>query len=847
MSARIFRKFAILFRRGRLERELAEEIETHRALLEANAGQGAARLLGNVTLAREESREIWSFRRLEWMFQDARLAWRGLRRSPVFTAVAIASLALGIGANTAIFSFVNAILLKKLPVPEPERLVTVSLIDQGHRGGAVWPLPAINDVAKRATTLDGLFGWATRPVSFTEGASARWIDGEIVTGEYFRVLRVKAAAGRLFDDDDVRNAMGSPVCVLSYAFWQSQFAGDPSVIGGSVSLNGHLYRISGVTERGFYGATLEQRFDLAVPATRVADFMPAFGGDWVNRISWLAPMARLKPGVTGEQAAKELERISPDWRKRELVLEDGSQGFSRMRSQFGQPVLALMAVAALVLLVACANLANLLLARAQARAKEFEIRLAIGASRGRLIRQLLVESLVLAVGGGAVGVALAVWISQTLIAFLNTARSAAYALHLGPDWRVLAFSVLLCLVTAVLFGWAPAWQATRVSPTRRAFVRAGLVVFQIALSLVIVFAGGLLTRTLRSLATIDLGYQPDRVIALSVDPATSGHSGAETSAILDEILTRARELPGVKAASLGPNSDVAISMTVTVPGYAAKDNVALASFISPDYFATLGQPLLRGRDFDARDTAKSPYVAIVNEKFVRHYLNGRDPLGTKITPGGGVPLEIIGVVADKRDELRKGAHETMFLAEKQSQTSGLVVLVRAAGDPRRVIPSVLGIVQRIDRRMPVYSIHMLDVQVSSGLSSEKILGLLSSLFAALATLLAGIGLYGVIAYSVARRRREIGIRFAVGAQRRDVAGLFARESLALVVAGLVIGAPVALVSARALRSLLFGITAADPATLAGSIAVLALAAVLATSMPVARAARTDPMAALRHE
>jgi predicted permease len=803
--------------------------------------------MGNVTLAREESREMWGFRQLEWIWQDARLAGRGLRRSPVFTAVAIASLALGIGANTAIFSFVNAILLKKLPVPEPERLVTISVMEQGRRGGAVWRLQDIDSVAKRATTLAGVFGWTSRPMSFAAGDTARWINGEIATGEYFRTLEVQPAAGRLFDDDNVRNAAGSPVCVLSYGFWQSQFAGESGVVGRSVLLNGHSYRVLGVTARGFYGATLEQRFDVVVPATRVADFMPAFGGDWMNRVSWLAPMARLKPGVGREQAAKQIERLWPDWRKSELVLEDGSQGFSRMRSEFGEPVLALMAVSALVLLVACANLANLLLARAQARAKEFTIRLAIGASRGRLIRQLLVESLVLAVGGGAVGIALAVWISRTLIASLNAARPGPYLLHLGPDFGVLEFSVVLSLATAILFGWAPAWQATRVSPARRAFVRGGLVVFQIALSLVIVFAAGLLTRTLRSLATVDLGYQPDRVIALSVDPAVAGYSAAQGSSILDQLLSRARELPGVKAASLGPNFDVAISMSFDLPGYTAKDNVALFSFISPDYFATLGQPLLRGRDFDARDNAKSLHVAIVNEKFARHYLNGRNPLGIKITPGGGVPLEIVGVVADKRDELRTGAWETIFLPEKQSQTSGLVVLVRTVGDPQRVIPALLGVVRRIDWRMPVYSVHTLDVQVAGSLSSEKILGLLSSLFAALATLLAGIGLYGVMAYAVTRRRREIGIRLAVGAQRGDVAGLFARESLGIVLAGLAIGAPVALVAARALRGLLFGVTAADPGTLAASIAMLALAAVLATSMPLVRAARTDPMAALRHD
>lgn len=847
----LFRKLMALVRRRRMDRELAEEIETHRALLEKRAGAESARLMGNVTLAREESREIWTFRRLEWIFQDARLGWRGLRRSPMFTAVAIASLALGIGANTAIFSFVNAILLKRLPVPHPERLVTVAVVDRGERGGVVWSLPTVDDLAQRATTLDGIFGWFTRQVSFSSGDSARWVNGEMVTGQYFRTLHVQPAVGRLFDDNDVRNAAGNPVCVLSYAFWRHEFNGDFGVVGRNVVLNGHPYRVLGVTARGFTGAALEQRFDVAIPATRIADFMPAFGADWLHRLAWLAPMARLKPGVSRAQAAEEIERKSPDWRKRELVLEDGSQGLNQMRRSFGQPVLVLMAVSALVLLVACANLANLLLARAQARAKEFSIRLAIGASRGRLIRQLLVESLMLAVGGGAAGVALALWINGTLMALLNASRSAPYALHLEPDARVLAFSVALSLATAVLFGWAPAWQATRVSPAGRAFVRAGLVVFQIALSVVIVFAAGLLTRTLASLATVDLGFQPDRIIKMDVDPAADGHSAAEASAIFDGILKRARELPDVKAASLSANppfGSVALSMSIKVPGQTSEP-VVYFDFISPHYFETLGQRLLRGRDFDEHDGKNSSRVAVVNEKFARHYFSGHDPIGDKFRQGqGGADIEIVGVVRDASEgNVRLGPLETVYLPEKQSQTSGLTLLVRTAGDPQRVIPALLGIVQRIDRRLPVYSVHTMDIDIQAGYSGARILGFLSALFAALATLLAGIGLYGVLAYSVVRRTREIGIRLAIGAQKQDVAGLFARESFLLLLIGLTIGAPVALISARAFRSLLFGVAATDPFTLTISVVTLAAAALLATSIPLWRAARVNPVIALRHE
>jgi predicted permease len=824
--------------------------------------------MGNITLAREESRDMWTFQKLEWIFQDARHALRGLRRSPAFTAIAIASLALGIGANTAMFSFVNAILLKRLPVPEPQRLVTFAETYRGERSGAVWKMPTVDDLAKRASSFDGVFGWSSRPVSFSTGDTAQWVMGEIVTGQYFRTLQVKPALGRLLDDDDVRNAAGNPVCVLSYAFWQLEFAGNSRVVGQSVFLNGHAYRVLGVAARGFYGAVLQRRFDVVVPATRVGDFMPAFAGvDWLNGLSWMSSMARLKPGVSQIQAEKETERLSPDWRNRHVSLEDGSQGLNPMRSSFGRPVLALMAVVGLVLLVACANLANLLLARAQARAKEFAVRLSIGASRARLIRQLLVESLLLAIGGGVAGVMLSLWINSTLVAFMNTGRSASMAIHVAPDARVLAFSILLSFATAILFGLLPAWQATQPSLlpglkqdsaasgfTSRVMVRRSLVVIQIALSLVIVFGAGLLTRTLRTLGTVDLGFQPDRVIALHVDPANSGHSGAEVSTILDELLRRARGLPGVKAASLAattPNGSMGISMSVGVPGFVSKeggsDVVVYFNFISPRYFETLGQSLLRGRDFDDRDNKIRSRVAIVNEKFARHYFNGREPVGGKLLQGGG-GLEIVGVVADARDQsIRKGAEETVYLPEKQGQTSGLTLLVRTTVDPQRIIPSLLAIVQSIDPRMPVFSVHTLDVDVEAGLTTERILGYLSTLFAALATLLAGIGLYGVLAYSIARRTREIGIRFAIGAQKRDVAGLFARESLTLVFVGLIIGAPVALVSAHALRTLLFGVGASDPLTLLISVVVLALAALLATSIPLWRASRVNPVIALRWE
>ncbi len=814
------------------------------------------------------------------MGQDFRFTLRGLRKGPAFTAVALASLALGIGANTAIFSFVNAILLKRLPVPEPERLVRFAELRGAETFEPVWRTRTVEEMAKRSSVFTGLFGWFAKPVNFSTGEAGQWLMGQLVTGQYFRTLELKPATGRLLTDDDVRNATGNPVCVISYALWQREFAGDSSVVGRTVFLNGHGYRILGVAPPGFHGAVLHQRIDVQIPATRIGDFMPAFGSDtgvdWLKTLSWLTPMARLKPGTTRIAVQEQMQLLFQQIELENngghaekpmgLRLEDGSQGFNTMRGEFGRPLLVLMAVVAVVLLIACANLANLLLARARSRAKEFGVRVSIGASRWRLIRQLLIESLMLAICGGVLGVILSFWIDKTLLSLLNAGTSAVSALHVSPDWSVGGFSIALCFATALLFGLVPAWLVTGADPMLslrdesasgerfgRTLMRRALVIVQVALSLAVIFAAGLLTRTLRTLETVDLGFKPAQVIALNVDPASSGHSSAEVSQIRAEILMRARALPGVKAASLAastPNGSMEISLSIDVPGYRPKsdgDEIVDFNFISRGYFATMSQALLRGRDFSERDAKNAPRTAIVNEKFVRHYFLGRDPIGRTFKQGGG-DVEIVGVVADARDRsIRGGPEEMAYVPEKQGQTSGLTLLARTEQDPKAVIPSLLAIVRSIDRRMPVYSVHTLDIDVQAGLSTERILGYLSTLFAALATLLAGIGLYGVLAYSVARRTREIGIRFAVGAQRHDVAGLFARESLVLVCAGVVIGSLGGLAAARALQSLLYRVSTTDVVTLIMSVAALGVAAVIATAVPVWRAMRVDPIGAIRHE
>jgi predicted permease len=430
-----------------------------------------------------------------------------------------------------------------------------------------------------------------------------------------------------------------------------------------------------------------------------------------------------------------------------------------------------------------------------------------------------------------------------------------------PDPRVLLFSIALIFATAILFGLFPALQATKSGVSAgpasgrrsRLLLRRALVVVQIALSLVVVFAAGLLTQTLRSLMTIDLGFRPEQVVTLNVDPAADGHSSREITLILDELLQRARALPGVRAASSAstvPNGSMAISMGIDVPGYTPKqagDDIVAFNFISPDYFATIGQRLHQGRDFSDRDGMNSPRVAVVTQKFAHRFFGNQSPVGRRFRQGGG-DIEIVGVVQDARDQsVRNGPEPTVYLPEKQGQTSGLTILVRSQQEPAAIIPSLLAMVRSIDSRMPIYSVRTLDADVAAGLSTEKILGYLSTLFAALAISLASIGVYGVLAYAVARRTREIGVRFAIGAARHDVAGLFARESLVLVLAGLALGAPVALVSGLAIKSLLFGVAATDPLTMCLSLGVLVAAVILAMAIPLWRAASVNPTIALRYE
>lgn len=597
--------------------------------------------------------------------------------------------------------------------------------------------------------------------------------------------------------------------------------------------------------------------------------------------AWLQPLGRLKPGLSRAQAEAMLQPLARDIKsqfadprsgnsfadtKTTLRLLDGSQGSNSARTKFGEPLAVLMGVVALILLIACANLANLLLARANAREKEFAIRLSLGASRSRLIRQLMVESLALAACGGVLGLVLSFGIVKILLAYLNSGRPAAAVLHASPDPLAIGFLIALSFLTAVLFGLAPAWQSIRpdvlpelkdasagaLAGRDRTLLRKSLIAVQIALSLVILFAAGLLTRTLSRLQSIDLGFKPSHVIALSVDPAMNGHSPADTDRIFDEILSRLRVQPGIASASLvtvSPLEGLFIQLDLEVPGHFKKKSDVSPGFnvISPGYFSTVDEPLLRGRDFSDHDVKNAPRVAIVNELFVSQYMPGQNPIGRRFKSGGG-DVEIVGVVKTARyQSIREAPRPVVYLPAKQTQSSGYTLLVETAANPRTAIPAIERAIRAIDAKLPIYNVRTLQAQIDQGISSERVLSFLSALFGALAILLCGIGLYGVAAYTVSRRTREIGVRFAVGAQRSDVAGLFIRETIVVVGAGILVGIPAALASTRILKNLLYGLEPTDVPTLAFTAAILIVAGLLAISLPVRRASRIEPLEALRYE
>ncbi|MGH9849339.1 MAG: ABC transporter permease [Blastocatellia bacterium] len=799
------------------------------------------------------------------MFQDLWFGIRMLKKSPAFTLVAVLSLALGIGANTAIFSLLDALLLKKLPVKQPEQLVLV----EGLRYS--YPDPVYRELGEKNSVFDGMFSFHSWEMTMSDGDQAERVIGELVSGNFFTVLGVSPHLGRIFSEADDQTPGAHLVTVISYNYWQRRFGADPQIIGKKISINNHPFTIIGVSAQGFNDVEVGVAPDVRVPMMMKSQML--------DPIDSTPVMARLKSEVSIEQAQAATETLVQSIRQtsaanspsgqpvnaRRIQLSPAGTGVSNLRGQFSQPLTLLMYLVGAVLLIACLNVANLLLARAVARQKEIAVRLAVGAGRFRLVRQLLTESFLLSALGGALGLALARLGTDVLLKFLPQNAT----LEVKLDGRMLGFTLGVTMLTGLLFGLAPAWQATRfdlipalkndavgVAGSRRGWeLRRLLVVLQVALSLVLLIVGGLFARSLRNLKAVDHGYTPDQIVTMEIAPHRNGYKLDQQRNFFDQLSEHVTALPGVKSVTYSPGPlpfrGVGSEGEIEVPGYQSRPNekpTALVHGINPRFFATFGIPLLRGRDFNAQDSV-GPYKAIiVNDSLARHFFGDENPLGKRVSMGPFKDLEIVGVVGNaKLGSLKETMLRTVYYAENERFFGWQKLCVRAVGDAGVLIAAIRHQVRRLDPNLPVFNVKTFADHIDESISRERLIAMLSSFFGLFALLLAALGLYGVMAYAVTRRTREIGIRMALGAQSDDVLWLVLRETLLLVSIGIAIGLPVALAAARLIKGWLFGLTANDPLTIALAVLALLAIAALAGFLPARRATRVDPMMTLRHE
>ena len=841
------------------------------------------------------------------LVSDVRLALRNLRKAPIFGMVAVLSLALGIGANTAIFTLIDQLILRLLPVKAPHELVLLDSTGDhygNNRGYNSFSYPKYQDFVARNQVFSGLLARAGTAVSMSFQGQTERAAGELVSGNYFNVLGVPAAVGRTVTPDDDTAILGHPVVVLTYRYWRSRFAGDPSVLNKTMILNGHNFTVIGVSGRGFDGIEPGSVTQLFVPITMKPWIMqnaPGMEEMTDRRASWLQIVGRLKPGITQarakasmqvlfhqiiEQEVKEpmLQQASAydrqQFLKSTIDLIPAATGRSGLRYQMSRPLEVLMAIVALVLLIACGNVANLLLVRAAGRQKEIAIRLAMGASRRQIMRQLLVESVMLSLAGGVIGVALA-WIgAQSLLGFLPQS-STPLGLSAVPDTRILLFNFAVALVTGLLFGLVPALQATKpdVAPvlkdqagslagTGHARLRKSLVVAQVTLSLLLLIGAGLFIRSLRNLRDSGTGIQPSNLISFAVDPSLNGYSGPKSVAFFRDLISNLSALPGVQSAALACNAILANEewdSTVNAEGYTSKPGEDMNpnfNCASPGYFTTLGVPLTEGRDFNEHDSRTLmhkgipfpvPSVIIINQKMARYFFGKGSAVGRHIgfgnEPGAVADMEIIGVVKDfkylgvREGVTRQAVIPYLGLPFMMNMTS----YVRTFMPPEQAFNMIRRTVAQLDPNLPIYDMRTLESTIDDSLMNERLVAGLSALFGALATLLAVIGLYGVMAYTVEQRTREIGIRVALGAQRGNVVWLVMKEVVVMIAAGFGIGLPAAWFSSKLVAALLYGIQPGDPLSIGAAMIVLAAIAVLAGYIPAARAARVDPLRALRYE
>jgi predicted permease len=809
------------------------------------------------------------------IWQDARYAVRMLGKNPGFAVIALLTLGLGIGANTAIFSLINTALLRPLPVERPDRLVTLNNGAERKMFPA-FSYPNYKDFRDRNDVFSGLMGYRFAQLSLSHDGVNERLWGFLVTGNYFETLGVKAALGRVISAEDDQGAGAHPVAVVSYKCWRQRFGGEPDVIGKNVIVNGQSYTIIGVAQPGFSGTEVIVTPEMWFPMTMQAQIEP--GLQWLDDREWktVSLMGRLKPGVGVRQAQTSLNSIASQLEREYPSANEGmgitlySPGLvgSAMRGAIMGFAGLLMVVVGMALLLACANLANLLLARATERRLEIAVRLSLGASRFRVMRQLLTESLLLAAGGGVLGFLLAVWLAK-LTAAIKLPIDVPLATELQVDMRVFSFASLASLGAGLLFGLLPAWQATRTdlasalksdasfSVLHRSRLKSGLIVLQVALSLALLIGGGLMVRALMQAQTINLGYDPQHAIEMSFDLRLQGYDGAQGREFQKRLLQRVLALPGVESAAMANIIPVDLhisSEAVFIEGKELSRQAnaprALTSSVTPGYFRAMNTRLLRGRDFTEHDDDKAARVAIVNESFAQRFWPGEDAIGKRFAlgPAESPKMEIIGVAQDgKYTGLTENQWPFVYRPQWQNRVGATTMVVRTEADPQKMIALARGELRQLDPNMPVASARPLLDRLSLALLPARIVASALVGFGLMALSLAAIGIYGVMSYTVSKRTREIGVRMALGAQRGDVLKLIMTQGVTLTLIGVAIGLLTSIGLTRLMKSVLFGVSATDPLTYVGVAAALTLVALLACYLPARRAMNVDPMVALRCE
>jgi len=885
-------KFGGLFDKRRKDRELQEELESHiqmhmednirSGMTPAEARRQAMIKFGGIEATEEAYREQRGIPLLETLWQDLRFAMRVLRKNPGFTAVAVVTLALGIGANTAIFSVADRLLVRPLPVPRPERLALLGTHYGDEYSFDDFNYPLFRDYQRGNIVFSQLAVTGETTVGLGDGGATERQRALLVSGNYFQMLGVEAAFGRTFDKTEGVEIDDAPVVVLSHGLWTRHFGADPRVIGRQVTLNSRVFTVIGVTPREFAGTTRGQTPDLYLPITmfgQLSSVRP--GGEHPLRtrlLIWNQILGRLNDNISHAQAqagmrklAQEIYAVTPTNTDTNLVVLSGAQGFAEGTREARLPLALLLATAGLVLLIACANLANLQLARASTRSRDFAVRVALGAGRGRLMRGLLTENLVLALLGGSLGVIVALWLTNLLEGF--RVPGASFELVGRIDGRVLVFTLLASLLTGVGFGLAPAWRASRTAMVPelksgsgtetgrpRWSLRNALVVLQVAFSLLLLVGAGLCVRSLQKLQRIDPGFEPSGVVLMSFDLGLNYYSVERARQFADQLLERVRAVPGIEAASLATatplDGNLGGMSLGRLEGYDKKPDEhpsADLNLISPGFFHTLGVPILAGRDFGASDAGAGLNSVIINHAFAQRYWPGQNAVGKHIYQGdfGGSSdgiWEIVGVVKDVTSHrVQDAPSAAMFRPLAQSPAKALTLSVRTAAKSSAVIPALRGLVRSLDANVPVFNVITLEQQKDGMLSLQRMAALLVSGFGALALLLSALGIFGVLAYSVSSRTREIGIRMALGARIANVLNLVMIQGLTLVLIGMLLGLAGSLALTRLLRGFLYEISALDPFTFASALVLLTIVSVLACWLPARRASKVDPMVALRHE